>query len=81
MDGLHIASEHGVLRFGNCKGHPCWTVLDATFRLAQSRRLDGEVFEGAVWRGCGKHFRGREKSLKAKKPISGSGPKKNFAGS
>jgi len=35
----------------------------------------------SVWRGCGKHFRRRGKSLKAKKPISGSGQKKNFAGS
>jgi hypothetical protein len=35
----------------------------------------------SVWRGYGKSFRRPGKSLKAKKPISGSGQKKNFAGS
>lgn len=47
IEGLRLASEQGVLRFGNCLGHPSWTVLDHTYQLAQSRRMDGEKFPAA----------------------------------
>jgi hypothetical protein len=55
VEGLEIASTAGLLRFGRCQGHLCWTVLDSTLRLAQSRRLDGGTFEGGrkshTWKG------------------------------
>jgi hypothetical protein len=55
VEGLQVASERGVLRFGQCQGFPTWTVLDCTYRLAQSRRLDGELFVGGgksqSWKG------------------------------
>ncbi len=56
VEGLQLASDSGVLRFGDFNKQLCWTVLDETMRLAQSRRLDGERFDGGrkshTWKGC-----------------------------
>lgn len=60
VEGLKLASDAGLLRFGDCCGYPSWTLLDQSFRLAQSRRLDGQEFPAAgeqeerkahTWRG------------------------------
>jgi len=44
--GLKLASERGVLRFGNAYGHSCWIVTDESGRVSEARRMDGEKFFG-----------------------------------
>lgn len=40
--GIALASERGLLRFGEFRGRPAWFILDASRRVAQARRLDGQ---------------------------------------
>jgi len=44
-EGVALASEKGLLRFGEFRGHVAWLVLDKSKRVAQARRLDGELWE------------------------------------
>lgn len=37
-----LASERGVLRFGDYRGQAAWFVVDQSQKIAQARRLDGE---------------------------------------
>jgi hypothetical protein len=47
-DGLRLASERGLLRFGEYRGHGAWFILDGSRRVAQARRLDGEPWAQGV---------------------------------
>ena len=40
--GVALASERGLLRFGLFRGQRAWFVLDASRRVIQARRLDGQ---------------------------------------
>lgn len=41
---VSLAACHGILRFGTVKGFPCWLVTDASRRLVEARRMDGQSF-------------------------------------
>ncbi|MEY2407508.1 MAG: zinc finger protein [Verrucomicrobiota bacterium] len=41
LDGLRLASERGLLRFGQWRDRPAWFVTDGSGLNAQARRLDG----------------------------------------
>lgn len=42
LDGLRLASDRGLLRFGPYHGRPSWFVTDPHVASAQARRLDGQ---------------------------------------
>lgn len=42
IDGLRLATERGLLRFGQHHGQHCWFVTDPHIANAQARRLDGQ---------------------------------------
>ena len=42
--GMELAHTLGVLRFGTVCGFRCWIVTDTANRVAEARRLDGELF-------------------------------------
>jgi hypothetical protein len=44
LPAVALMRDHGVLRFGTVCGLPCWLVTDASRRVAEARRLDGEKF-------------------------------------
>jgi hypothetical protein len=41
LEGVKLASERGLRRFGTYRGALAWFILDASQRVAQARRLDG----------------------------------------
>ena len=41
-EGIKIAQDRGLLRFGKHFGQDAWFVLDGTFKNIQARRMDGE---------------------------------------
>lgn len=41
-DGLRLASDRGLLRFGRHHGRPVWLVVDPAGPVAQARRLNGQ---------------------------------------
>ncbi len=43
-EGVALASAKGLLRFGEFHGRPAWFVLDRSRRVAQARRLDGQLW-------------------------------------
>lgn len=43
-DGLRLAVDRGLLWTAIYRGLPCWLVTDATRRVAQARRMDGQPF-------------------------------------
>ena len=47
-EGLLMAQERGLLRFGQHYGQPAWFVLDKTLRNIQTRRLDGQLWFGRI---------------------------------
>lgn len=47
-DGIALASEKGLLRFGEFRGHRAWFILDGSGRVAQARRLDGVPWADGV---------------------------------
>lgn len=47
-EGIELASTKGLLSFGQFRGHPAWFVCDASRRVAQARRLDGEPWAEGV---------------------------------
>lgn len=47
-DGLRLASERGLLRFGEFRGQAAWFILDGSRRVAQARRLDGQTWAPGV---------------------------------
>lgn len=47
-EGLLIAQERGLLRFGQHKGYPAWFVMDKTLKNVQARRLDGQLWHGEL---------------------------------
>jgi len=52
LEGLHYATERGVLRFGDLKGSLAWVVTDRCGVNAQARRLDGQLWahiEAKAW--------------------------------
>jgi hypothetical protein len=48
VDGLRLASSHGLLRFGIYRGQSAWFVTDRTNRIAQARRMDGAPWFGGA---------------------------------
>lgn len=46
LDGLLLAYELRVLRFGRVCGCDCWIVTDEARRIAEARRIDGKTFAG-----------------------------------
>ncbi len=42
VEGVGLAADRGLLRFGPWKGRSAWFVLDRSHRNAQARRMDGE---------------------------------------
>lgn len=47
-DGVALATDKGLLRFGEFRGHRAWFILDASGRVAQARRLDGVPWADGV---------------------------------
>jgi hypothetical protein len=46
--GVALASARGLLRFGTYRGQAAWFILDASQRIAQARRLDGQPWAAGV---------------------------------
>lgn len=44
VESITLASKRGLLRFGEYGHQPAWFILDASQRVAQTRRLDGGRF-------------------------------------
>jgi hypothetical protein len=44
VEGVRLAEERGLLRFGKVCGFRSWIVTDSSGRLAQGRRIDGELY-------------------------------------
>ncbi|MGJ8723663.1 MAG: CHC2 zinc finger domain-containing protein [Roseibacillus sp.] len=42
---VKVAIEIGTLRFGKVCGQRCWILLDASSKIAEARRLDGNPFD------------------------------------
>ena len=42
IEALRLASERGLLRFGEHRNRPAWFILDRSHRVAQARRMDGQ---------------------------------------
>lgn len=42
LEGVSLAVERGLLRFGMFHGAPAWLITDKSGRVAQARRLDGQ---------------------------------------
>lgn len=42
VEGVRLAYARGLLRFGIYRMRPAWFILDASQRVAQARRLDGQ---------------------------------------
>ena len=57
LDGVRLASDRGLLRFADYRGHLAWFILDQSKRIAQGRRLDGQPWAVAVkaWTLPGSH--------------------------
>lgn len=47
-EGIALASVRGLLRFGRFRDHAAWFVLDASGRVAQARRMDGQPWAEGV---------------------------------
>jgi hypothetical protein len=47
-EGVALASDKGLLRFGEFRGCSAWFILDASGRVAQARRLDGVPWAGGI---------------------------------
>lgn len=45
-EGLHLAADRGLLRFGKYEGEAAWIVCDAKRINAQVRRMDGKLWPG-----------------------------------
>ncbi len=41
IEGVRLAYERGLLRFGQHQGRAAWFILDSSRRVAQARRMDG----------------------------------------
>jgi len=48
MESVALASKAGLIRFGTWRGARTWFVLDATRRVAQGRRVDGQPLAQGV---------------------------------
>jgi hypothetical protein len=48
LDAVELASERGLLRFGEYRGRVAWFILDRSRRIAQARRLDGQPWAQGV---------------------------------
>lgn len=48
VEGVKLAAERGLLRFGTYRVRLAWFVLDASGRVAQARRLDGQPWAQGV---------------------------------
>lgn len=48
MESVALASKAGLLRFGTWRGARTWFVLDATRKVAQGRRVDGQPLAQGV---------------------------------
>jgi hypothetical protein len=44
VEGIRLARDRGLLRFGRACGFRSWVVIDASGKLAQARRVDGELY-------------------------------------
>jgi len=44
IEGINLARDRGLLRFGKVCGVRSWVVIDASGRLAQGRRVDGQLY-------------------------------------
>lgn len=42
VEGIEVAQERGLLRFGDWRRQAAWFVLDGSSRVAQARRMDGQ---------------------------------------
>lgn len=47
-EGVALASEKGLLRFGEYRGQAAWFVVDGSRRVAQARRRDGRPWPDGV---------------------------------
>lgn len=48
LDGVRLAYGRGLLRFGIFRTRPAWFILDASQRVIQARRLDGQPWAQGV---------------------------------
>lgn len=48
VEGVRLAYERGLLRFGTWRTRPAWFILDASRRVMQARRLDGQPWAQGV---------------------------------
>jgi hypothetical protein len=44
LPGIILASERGLIQFGEHEGHECWGITDSTNRALELRRMDRGVF-------------------------------------
>jgi len=44
IEGVRLAYERGLLRFGQHQGRAAWFILDGSRRVAQARRMDGQLW-------------------------------------
>ena len=42
IEGVRLAYERGLLRFGQHQGHAAWFILDGSRHVAQARRMGGQ---------------------------------------
>lgn len=42
VEGVRLAYERGLLRFGQHQGRAAWLILDSSRHVAQARRMDGQ---------------------------------------
>lgn len=65
-EGLEWASERGVLVFGAWRGFDCYGLTDASGRVAELRRMDGEAFPAVAGTALGERkshaLRGSQKA-------------------
>lgn len=48
VEGVRLAYERGLLRFGPFRTRPAWFILDQSRRVVQARRLDGQPWAQGV---------------------------------
>ena len=48
IEGVKLAYECGLLRFGTYRHRPAWFILDKSGRVAQARRLEGQPWAPGV---------------------------------
>lgn len=55
VEGIALAAQRGLLRFGTWHGRAAWFVLDSTQRNVQARRLDGKMWQEIESKGWSLH--------------------------